>query len=119
MAGKDLQGAETTGWLKMGTGGLLLRRLRAKVSDIPTNFGWVYRGKLAASGIPSSRDQEEWLARHGVNIDLTLTQSPLPAEWFERLKIRVSLLPSCDHELPPFGVLDEAATSNDQEEKSV
>jgi len=112
------QGAETAGWLKMGTGGLLLRRLRAKVSNIPTNFGWVNRGKLAASGIPSSRDQVEWLARHGVNSVLTLTEAPLPAEWFEGLNIRVRHLPMKDHEVPPVGALDEAATYIDQEVKS-
>src|SRR3989449_9751713 len=94
----------------MGTGGLLLRRLRAKVSDIPANFSWVYRGKLAASGIPSSRDQVEWLARHGVKSGLTLTEAPLPAGWVEGVDIKGRPLPTKDHEEPPVGALDEAAT---------
>src|SRR5712691_2270422 len=102
----------------MGTGGLLLRRLRAKVSDIPTNFSWVYRGKLAASGIPSSRDQVEWLARHGVNSVLALTEAPLPAEWFDGVIINLRHLPMKDHEVPPVSALDEAATYIDEEVKS-
>ena len=95
-----------------------MRRLRAKVSDIPTNFSWVYRGKVAASGIPSSREQVEWLARHGVNSVLTLTEAPLPAEWFEGMNIRVRHLPMKDHEVPPVEALDEAASYIDQEVKS-
>src|SRR5256712_10998991 len=94
--GRMSQGAETAGWLKMGTGGLLLRRLRAKGSDIPTNFGWVNRGKLAASGIPSSRDQVEWLARHGVNTFLTLTSDPPTPEGVEGVFITGRNVPTED-----------------------
>ncbi len=118
MARKNLQDAETARWLKMGTGGVLLRRLRAKVSDVPTNFTWIHRGKLAASGNPSSRGQIRWLAQHGVSSVLTLTESPLPAEWFDGMNIRLRHLPMKDHELPTVGVLDEAATYIDEEVKS-
>jgi atypical dual specificity phosphatase len=104
--------------VKMGTGGLLLRRLRAKVSKTPTNFSWIYRGKLAASGIPSSRDQVEWLARRGMNSVLTLTEAPLPAEWFEGMNVRLKHIPMKDHEVPPVRALDEAATYIDEEVKS-
>ncbi len=102
----------------MGTGGALLRRLRAKVRDAPTDFSWFYRGKLAASGLPSSRAQIMWLARQGVNSVLTLTESPLPWEWFEGTNIRVRHLPMKDHEAPAVRDLNEAATYIDEEVKA-
>src|SRR5207247_898067 len=96
--GRMSQGAETAGWLKMGTGGLLLRRLRAKVSDVPTNFGWVNRGKLAASGIPSSRDQVEWLACKDLTCFLKLTEPPLHEERLVGFNLRLRILPMKDQQ---------------------
>ncbi len=93
----------------MGTGGVFLRRLRAKVLDEPTAFWWVYTGSLAASGFPSSRDQVKWLARKGVNSILTLTEAPLPQEWVEGTGMTVKNLPMKDHEPPAAGALAEAA----------
>ncbi len=102
----------------MGTGGALFRRLRAKISDVPTDFSWFDRGKLAASGLPSSRAQIMWLARQGVNSILTLTESPLPGEWFEGTNLRVRHLPMKDHEAPTLQGLDAAATYVDEELKA-
>ncbi len=93
----------------MGTGGAFLRRLRAKVFDEPTGFWWVYRGRLAASGFPSSRDQVRWLSRKGVKSILTLTEAPLPQEWVEGTGMSVKNLPMRDHEPPAAGALAEAA----------
>ena len=102
----------------MGTGGVLLRRLRAKVSDVPTDFSWVKRGRLAASGLPSSRAQITWLARQGVNSILTLTESPLPREWFNGTNIRVKHLPLKDHGALTVHGLNEAVTYIDDEVKA-
>ena len=102
----------------MGTGGVLLRKLRAKVTDEPTDFGWIYGGKLAASGFPSSKDQVRWLARRGVNSILTLTEFALPAEWLNEEKIKVKQIPIQDHTLPSPDVLDEAASYIEDEVKS-
>ncbi|MGD1055137.1 MAG: protein tyrosine phosphatase, partial [Nitrososphaerales archaeon] len=65
----------------MGTGGLFLRKLRARVSDQPTGFVWVEKGKLAGSGYPASRSQLEWLRNQGIKAILTLTEDPLPGQW--------------------------------------
>lgn len=93
----------------MGTGGVFLRRLRAKVLDEPTAFWWVYRGSLAASGYPSSRSQVMWLARQGVNSILSLSEAPLPQAWLEGTGITAKHLPMQDHAPPQVEALEAAA----------
>lgn len=84
----------------MGTGGVFLRKLRAKVADEPTGFVWVEKGKVAGSGYPASRSQLEWLVKNGIGSILTLTEEPLPKEWLEGLSVRVWHVPMKDHETP-------------------
>ena len=91
----------------MGTGGLFLRKLRAKVADEPTGFVWVERDKLAGSGYPASRSQVEWLARSGVRSILTLTLQPLPAEWTEGLDVVVGQVAMQDHEPPSMDAMEK------------
>ena len=92
----------------MGTGGLLLRRLRAKVSHQPTGFVWVEQGRLAGSGYPASRGQLEWLRDQGIRAILTLTENSLPNRWFDGLTFEVRHVPMKDHHVPDATDLDEA-----------
>ncbi len=94
----------------MGTGGLFLRKLRAKVSDQPTGFVWVEKGKLAGSGYPASRSQLEWLAGQRIKTILTLTEDPLPDHWLHGLDFEVRHIPMKDHQAPDAARLEEAAT---------
>jgi len=94
----------------LGTGGLFLRKLRAKVSEQPTGFVWVVKGKLAGSGYPASRGQLEWLRDHGVNSILTLTEYPLPSRWLEGLAVEIHHIPMSDHGTPDRASLEKAAT---------
>ncbi|QQG48513.1 MAG: dual specificity protein phosphatase family protein [archaeon] len=95
----------------MGTGGLFLRRLRAKVSEEPTGFVWIEKGRLAASGYPASRSQIEWLRKKGVGVILTLTEKPLPDELKEGFGISFEHVPMKDHEPPSEESLEQAAKS--------
>jgi atypical dual specificity phosphatase len=72
---------------------IFLRKLRARGSNEPTGFLWVEKGKVAASGYPASKRQVEWLAKHGIDAILTLTEEPLPAEWVEGSAITVEHVP--------------------------
>ncbi len=92
----------------MGTGGLFLRRLRAKVADEPTGFVWVEQGRLAGSGYPASRTQVEWLFKAGIRGILTLTEKPLPSELTEALDLEVRHLPMKDHGAPSPESMDKA-----------
>lgn len=94
----------------MGTGGVFLRKARARVSDKPTGFLWVERDRLAASGYPASRRQLEWVRRQGVDTVLTLTENPLPAEWTERIQMSFEHIPMRDHAPPSQESLEEAAS---------
>lgn len=87
----------------MGTGGLFLRKLRAKVAEEPTGFVWVEKGRLAGSGYPASRSQVEWIVRSGIGSILTLTERPLPKEWTEGLDLVAGHVPMADHAPPDAG----------------
>lgn len=93
----------------MGTGGLFLRKLRARVSDQPTGFVWVEKGRVAGSGYPASRNQLEWLRGHGIKTILTLTETPLPGQWLDGLEFEVRHIPMKDHQAPNAASLEEAA----------
>lgn len=92
----------------MGTGGLFLRKLRAKVASEPTGFVWVQEGRLAGSGYPASRSQAEWLVRAGINSILTLTVDPLPPEFTRDLDVVTGHVPMQDHQPPSSDALDRA-----------
>jgi atypical dual specificity phosphatase len=94
----------------LGTGGLFLRRLRARISDHPTGFVWVEKGRLAGSGYPASRSQLEWLRSQGIRAILTLTENSLPGQWLDELALEVRHLPMKDHQAPEATTLEEAAT---------
>jgi atypical dual specificity phosphatase len=84
----------------LGTGGLFLRKLRARVADEPTGFVWVEKGRVAGSGYPASRAQVEWLVQAGVRSILTLTEDPLPADWTAGLDVICGHVPMKDHRPP-------------------
>jgi atypical dual specificity phosphatase len=94
----------------LGTGGLFLRKLRARVSEQPTGFVWVEQGKLAGSGYPASRSQLGWLRSQGIKTILTLTENPLPGQWLDGLAFEIRHIPMKDHQAPDTVSLDEAAT---------
>jgi atypical dual specificity phosphatase len=93
----------------LGRTGRIYRRVRAQLVDKPTYFSWVIEGKLAASGLPSSAAQVRWLEKNGLVSVLTLTESPLPGEWFEGAKIRPKHISMADHAPPAPDKLWEAA----------
>jgi protein-tyrosine phosphatase len=92
----------------LGTGGLFLRKLRARVAVEPTGFVWVQEGRLAGSGYPASRSQVEWLVRAGINSILTLTLDPLPVEFTRGLEVVTGHVPMQDHRPPSTEAMDRA-----------
>lgn len=93
----------------MGSAGLFLRKLRARVADEPTGFVWVEKERLAGSGYPALRNQIQWIAAQGIDVVLTLTQEPLPAELTDGTKMEFLHLPMRDHGIPDQSTLDQAA----------
>ncbi|MBI3858667.1 MAG: dual specificity protein phosphatase family protein [Thaumarchaeota archaeon] len=90
----------------MGTGGVFLRKLRARVSDQPTGFVWVEDRKLAASGYPGSAGQLGWIHRKGIGAILSLTEDPIRPELVEGSAMVFGHVSMKDHEVPDKGSLD-------------
>jgi atypical dual specificity phosphatase len=90
----------------LGTGGKLLRKIRATVEDRPTGFVWVEDHTLAGTGYPASRAQVEWLAASGIRSMLTLTEDPLPEKWTEGLDLVRGHVPMKDHERPSLEAME-------------
>lgn len=90
----------------MGTGGVILRKVRAGVVDEPTGFAWVEKGRLAATGYPAGRNQVQWLAKQGVRSILTLTERPLPRAWTDGLGLTLGHVGMGDHAPPTLDDLN-------------
>jgi atypical dual specificity phosphatase len=94
----------------LGTGGVFLRKLRASISERPTGFVWIEKGRLAGSGYPASRGQLQWLSANGIEVILSLTEDPLPGEWLRGLPLTVENMPMRDHAVPDVDRLGRAAS---------
>ncbi len=90
----------------MGMGGLLLRKLRSKVTDEPTGFAWVDDSRVAASGYPASKGQLRWLSSRGIDCVLTLTERPLPKSLTDGLSMEFRHAPMADHAPPTVQELE-------------
>jgi atypical dual specificity phosphatase len=103
----------------LGTGGLFLRKLRARIAEQPTGFVWIEKGMLAGSGYPASRGQLEWLRGQGIRAILTLTENSLPSRWLDGLELEVRHIPMRDHLAPGTANLEEAAAFIQDKVKAV
>ena len=85
---------------------MILRKARARLSDVPTGFVWIEEGKLAASGYPASKGQLRWLVDQGINAVLTLTPEPLPESTVKGVPVKLMNLPMKDHAVPSVDALE-------------
>ena len=69
----------------MSTPGNLWRKIYGAIAKKPTNFSWVIEGMLAGSGMPTSREEMDWVRENGVKAVLTLTEEPLPEQWLNNI----------------------------------
>jgi len=90
----------------LGKIGELYRIMYGLVSGKPSNFSWVIKDKLAASGRPTSKGEVKWLVRQGIKSILTLTESKLPDSWVDGICYKH--VPMLDHKPPPLMSLEEA-----------
>ncbi len=87
--------------------GYIYRAIYGRLKGRPTNFSWIIKGVLAASGRPTSREEIEWLTKQGIRSILTLTETNLPHTWLNGINYRH--IPMDDHKPPPIDRLCEAA----------
>ena len=79
--------------------GDLYRRVRAAVSDRPSNFSWLDED-VAGSGRPMTPEQVRWIKEKGVDTIVSLTEEPLPDEWIKEAGLRYIHEPIEDHSAP-------------------
>jgi atypical dual specificity phosphatase len=72
----------------------------------PPGFSWVDRPRLAALARPQSADDLRWLRRHGIDVLVSLTESPLPRQWLNEAGVLAVSVPVPDMEAPTDRQLD-------------
>ncbi len=72
----------------------------------PTGFSWVDRPRLAALARPDSGADLQWLRRNGIDVLVSLTESPLPRQWVNDAGILAVSVPVPDMAAPSDRQLD-------------
>jgi atypical dual specificity phosphatase len=72
----------------------------------PPGFTWVDKPRLAAMALPESGDDLAWLRRNGIDILVTLTESPISRHWVNEAGLMVVNVPVPDMEAPTDRQLD-------------
>jgi len=69
-------------------------------------FSWIDQPRLAAFAMPESAVDLAWLRRQGIQIVVSLTESPLPRQWVNDAGLMVVNVPVPDMEPPSDRQLD-------------
>ena len=72
----------------------------------PPGFTWVDKPHLAALAVPESAADLAWLRRSGVEILISLTETPVPRQWVNEAGMMVVNVPVPDMEPPTDRQLD-------------
>jgi atypical dual specificity phosphatase len=72
----------------------------------PTGFSWVDPPRLAALARPQSVEDLRWLRRHGIDVLVSLTESPVPRQWVNDTGMFAVSVPVPDMAAPTEGQLD-------------
>jgi atypical dual specificity phosphatase len=85
---------------------------------MPPNFSWVVERRLAGLGHPYSSDDIAWLRAQGIEILISLTETPPPRKWLNDAGLMHVHLPVADMTAPDeeqftqlLGVFERAARS--------
>ena len=72
----------------------------------PPGFSWIDKPLLAAMALPESKEDLEWLRRHGIEVVISLTEDPLRRDWVNDAGILLVHEPIDDMEAPTQEQLD-------------
>jgi atypical dual specificity phosphatase len=72
----------------------------------PTGFNWVDKPNLAGLAYPESAEDLRWLRRNGVDLLVTLTESPVRRDWVNEAGLMVVNVPVPDMEAPTDRQID-------------
>ena len=91
----------------MSKPGNMWRKVHGKITKKPTNFSWLIQDMLAGSGMPTSRNEFEWITDQGIKSVVTMTEQPLPDAWISPT-IDYLHVPTPDQTAPEYDRLDAA-----------
>ncbi len=80
------------------------RTLHGKMIKKPTNFSWIISSKLAGSGMPTSRQEINWIEEQGVKSIINMTENPLPESWL--MNLDCLHMPTADRSAPDIDKID-------------
>lgn len=100
----------------MSTAGNFWRKIHGAIAKKPTNFSWAIDDMLAGSGMPTSRDEMEWVKENGIKAVLTLTEDALPGSWLDG--IDYLHVPTINREVPDVEDIDRAVNFINEHVKS-
>jgi atypical dual specificity phosphatase len=72
----------------------------------PTGFIWVDKPNLAGLAFPESAEDLAWLRRHGIELLISLTESPVRRDWVNEAGLLVVNVPVADMSAPSDRQLD-------------
>jgi atypical dual specificity phosphatase len=72
----------------------------------PSGFTWVDQPRLAALAMPDSVEDLVWLRRHGIDVLVSLTETPVPRHWVNEAGLLAVNVPVPDMEPPSDRQLD-------------
>ena len=72
----------------------------------PPGFSWIDQPRLAALACPQSNEDLRWLRRHGIDVLISLTESPLPRQWLNDAGMLAVSVPVPDMSSPSERQLD-------------
>src|SRR5438128_2471132 len=77
----------------------------------PQGFSWIDKPLLAAMALPESKEDLQWLRRHGIEVLISLTEDPLRRDWVNDTGILVVHEPIVDMEAPSPEQLDRCVSA--------
>lgn len=77
----------------------------------PNGFSWVEKPHLAALARPASADDLTWLRAQGLDVLLSLTESPVRRDWVNDVGLLVLHVPMEDMEPPSQEDLDRCVSA--------
>ncbi len=100
----------------MSVPGNLWRKIHGVIAKKPTNFSWIIDGLLAGSGMPTSKEEMDWVKDNGIKAVLTLIEDSLPESWLQ--DVDYLHFPIVNREAPDIEDMDSAVNFIDEHVKN-
>jgi len=72
----------------------------------PEQFSWIERPYLAASAQPADADELRWLREHGIQVVITLAETPLRRNWVNDAGLMAVHVPVVDMTAPTLDQIE-------------